>query len=128
MGPCCLVGEDGQEVTPSGVLNAFVQARLAAGPVTEIAAVPIGDGRGASAEVRGLNGFHVEHVVLTNQRQRHLVVKVGALPTDVLLFLGAQLHRFLAAGGLPPVPGYPPLCGILTHPPSAWGWRALSPL
>src|SRR5260221_498972 len=51
-GPCCLAGEDGQEVAPSGVLNAFVQARLAASPVMEIAAVPIGDGRGASAEVR----------------------------------------------------------------------------
>src|SRR5258706_16218079 len=45
---CCFAGEDTTEGIPSGVLNAFVEARLARGPIMPIAAVAIGNRCGAS--------------------------------------------------------------------------------
>jgi hypothetical protein len=40
-GARCLVSEERQEVAPSGVVDGGVEARLAAGPVMEIAAVAV---------------------------------------------------------------------------------------
>src|SRR5262249_26346479 len=41
--------------------------------------------------------FAREHVVLSEQRERRLVVVIGTLALDVLMRLGQQDHRFLAA-------------------------------
>src|SRR5258707_3344557 len=40
---CCFAGEDTAEGIPSGVLNAFVEARLSCGPRMQIAALAIGN-------------------------------------------------------------------------------------
>src|SRR5258707_1996941 len=50
-GPCCLAGQDGQEVAPAGALNAFVQARLTPGPLWGYAASPLRNGPRASSQV-----------------------------------------------------------------------------
>jgi hypothetical protein len=48
-GACCLVHENAEEAPPSGVLNALVEARLLAGPVREIAAIPVAPPSGLGA-------------------------------------------------------------------------------
>jgi hypothetical protein len=52
-----------------------------------------------------LQGLDVDRVVLAHERERRLVVEVAALLADILMLLGAALHRlrattapFLAAG------------------------------
>src|SRR5260370_2153432 len=54
-GACCLESENGQEVAPSGIVNAFVEARLRRGSGMDIAPVPIPDGGAPAAVITGLN-------------------------------------------------------------------------
>src|SRR5262249_12915844 len=56
-GACCLESENGQEASPAGVVQAFVEAGFPRGPIGQIPTIPIRDGRGASAQVGGRNGF-----------------------------------------------------------------------
>src|SRR5258708_11493318 len=126
-GPYCLAREDTQEAAPSGVMNAFVEARLAAGPVMQIAAILIRNRYGTAAQVGRLDSLHIDHVVLANEHQCRFVVKVRALPADMLVFLRALGHDLLAAstallaagdalvrlGKLPF--GFPVLARILYH-------------
>jgi hypothetical protein len=84
-------------LTPSSVLDAFIEARLGAGPVRKIATVPVGYRCGSAAQVCWLNGFHVDHVVLTDQCERRLMVKVCALPAHTLMPLLQQLHSLTTA-------------------------------
>src|SRR5258708_11740655 len=93
-GACCLESKNGQEVAPSGVLNAFVQACLGAGSVMEIATVAVWYRGRTATQVGRLDRLMIDRIVLANQRQGGLVVKVRALPADVLVLLGTLLHRF----------------------------------
>src|SRR5260221_12241584 len=110
-GACCLVREDREKVASSGVLNACIEARLLAGPVLEIATIPLPVWLGCrtTAQVGRLDRLEIDRVVLTYQGECHLMMEVGTLPPHVLLLLGEQLDRLLAAGA-PLLPlGYSPL-------------------
>jgi hypothetical protein len=98
-GARCLESADAQEVAPCSVVNRRIQARFRSGPVVQLPAVAIGDGRGAAAEGGRLNSFNVDGVVGMHQRARRLVVKVRTLSAHVLLLLLATL----SSGFLPPV-------------------------
>ena len=93
-GPCCRAREDGQEVAPSGVLDAFVESGLAAGPVVPVAPGAIRLRCWAAAQVGGLDRLHVDGIVPLHEGERRLVVEVGALPADVLVVLGALRAAF----------------------------------
>ena len=54
---CCCAREDGEKLAPPRVTDRFVEARFLAGPVGQIAAVPVRFGLGAGAEILGLNRF-----------------------------------------------------------------------
>ncbi|HUY76143.1 MAG TPA: hypothetical protein VMV29_05200 [Ktedonobacterales bacterium] len=84
-------------MTPPGVLNRCIEARLALGPVGEIATVAVRLGRRTAYQVGDLQLFEVDYIVLTYQRQCRLVMKVGALPLDVLIRFGSLGDRFLPA-------------------------------
>src|SRR5260370_5010117 len=106
-GACWLVREDRTAVTPPGVVNALVETGFAAGPIVLIGAVLSLLRRGTAAQVGRLDRFHVDHVVLTDQRERAGVMKVGALAPHMLMLFGEQLHRLLAAAAALLPFGYP---------------------
>jgi hypothetical protein len=89
-GACCLESKDGEEVVPPSVLNALVEAGLAASPIMLVAAgaVRIRLGCGTTTQVGGLDGLNVDHIILSNQGERRLVMEVAALPAHVLMLLG----------------------------------------
>jgi hypothetical protein len=84
-------------VAPPGVLNTLIEAGLLGGPVVFIAALAIRFRFWPAAEVRRLNGLDIEHIVLAHQGKRRFVVKVGSLPSHVLMLLGTPAHGFRAA-------------------------------
>ena len=100
--------------TCGGLFGALVLRRLRACDRLEICAVvrstrvldpKFGFLRGAAAQVRRLNRFDIDHVVVEHERQRRLLVKVTPLPPHMLMLLGALRRRlrspltvFLAAG------------------------------
>jgi hypothetical protein len=91
-GACCRVGEACKEVAPPGVVNGLGQARLATGPVGCRAPIAIGNRGGTAAELGGLKGLHINHivlVVLAHQHERRLVGVISALTLDVLRSLAA---------------------------------------
>ncbi len=94
-------------MTPPGVVNALVETGFAAGPIVLIGAVLSLLRRGTAAQVGRLDRFHVDHVVLTDQRERAGVMKVGALAPHMLMLFGEQLHRLLAAAAALLPFGYP---------------------
>src|SRR5258708_29316368 len=95
-GSGCRAREDTQEVAPSGVVKACVETGFAAGPLVLRGAVLILLRRGTTAQVGRLDRLVRDRVVLADQRQGGLVVKVRALPADMLMLLGEHQHRFLA--------------------------------
>src|SRR5262249_52330303 len=106
-GACSLESEDSEEGGPSGVQNSFVQARLAAGSVMEIAALAVWRRGRTTAEVGGLDRLDMERVVLAHQGQGRLVVEVAPLPPHGLMGLRQYLHRLGAALAALLAPGHP---------------------
>jgi hypothetical protein len=62
-GACCRVGEDGEQLSPPGVLHARVETGFSCGPVVRIGAVLILLGRATAAQGGRLDRLAVEHVV-----------------------------------------------------------------
>ena len=61
---CCFESEDGQKLVPACVIDRFVETRLLACPIGQIAAVAIGFRLGAGAKILRLDGFKIDGVVL----------------------------------------------------------------
>src|SRR5262249_21233031 len=77
-GACCLGFKDGTKCCPASITDAFGQVAVA---------YHVGDPQ----------IFQINRVVGTEKYQCGLVVKVGALPADVLMLRGQQLAGLLAA-------------------------------
>jgi len=84
-------------VAPPSVVHALVETRLATGSIVFVVAVAIRLWLRTATQVGDLHGLDVDRVVLAHQGKRCLVVKVAPLPADVLMLLGALVHRLGAS-------------------------------
>lgn len=98
--------KDGEKLAPARIIDRFIQTRLLAGSIRQVRArfVRVWLGGRMGTQIFGLNGFKIDRIVLTDQRQRGLVMIVQALPPDFLMgtlqkpnSLAAALTSLLAA-------------------------------
>jgi hypothetical protein len=75
-------------VAPPCVVNARVQARLAAGPVVFAVPSAVRLRFRTAARVRGLDGLDRDRVVRSHERERGLVVKIAVLTAHMLMRAG----------------------------------------
>src|SRR5262249_22635206 len=122
-GACCLASEDGEEVTPPGIVNTRVPARLLAGPAVFVAAGAVWLWLRAATQGGRLDRLNVDYVVPAHEGECRLVVEVAALPAHLLLLLGEHLHGLLAAVA-PLLPAGDAVLGLLelllSFPVVAW--------
>ena len=83
--PC--IARISPELIPSSVLDRLVEASFGAGAVVPIATVPVWLRCRTTRHVCYLQVFQIDGVVLSHQVERHLVVEVGALSSDLLVLL-----------------------------------------
>ncbi len=108
-GACCLESEDGQEVAPPGVVDALVEAGLAAGPVVEHSrrSHPAWARDGGSSWRAGLPRHRSCRTRAPGQAPS--CGGSRALPPDVLMRLGTPAHGLAAALAALLPAGDPPL-------------------
>ena len=75
---CCFAFEDGPELRPAGITDALSQVRVL-------------------DQVSHLQIFQIDHVVVPQQLQGGLMMKVSPLPLHFLVLPSEECHRFAAA-------------------------------
>jgi hypothetical protein len=74
-----------------------------------IPAIAIWLGSWSAREVANLQVLKIDDIILAHQLERRLMMKVVALPTDLLMLLAQKMHRFAAALAALLATGHPPL-------------------
>src|SRR5215469_12010242 len=92
-GAFCLAFENLAEAIPPSIVDRLVEASLLTGTVIQIATVAIGLRLRTTAHIGYLQVFQIDHVVLSYQIQRGLVMEVSPLPLYLLMLPSTLLRR-----------------------------------